>query len=485
VACCKAPLCQWDPPDWRWGPRQAIFYCLGHAVSLMKKYTQQTLTGQAGINLIEKRVLQMGWVWNATNIEAGIDGYIEIRDPVTGRATNIILQVQSKALSQFANETSGSLEYICSPRDLEYWLSGNAPVILIVSRPSSEEAYWAPIKDYFQTPALRRDRRVTFDKRRDKFDVEARDRLAQLAMPRYLGIYLTPPPRTETIYSNLLRVTQFPEDMYRASTDAHDGREIRRRLGWGSKAPDEWISKRKEVISFHSFDDSVWADIVEPGTADRFNTSEWALSDEKERVNEFLELMFRSLKSKLRPLGVSYYRDGDYFYFTASPDLQPRKIDYKSFKKSTTRTIFQGFPSKDDPTHIRFYRHTAFGGQFLRFDGIWYLAITPTYHFTFDGWQRHKWYESKLKGIKALEKNAAVLGQVAMWAALLREQPAGLFSESVRSRLSFGDLMSDQLEAGINEDWWLWNEEDDSTKRASSELPELPLLPLEQQEQSS
>jgi hypothetical protein len=166
-----------------------------------KKITQQTLTGQAGVNLIEKRVLQMGWIWNATNIDAGIDGYIEIRDPGTGRATNIVLQVQSKALSQFTNETPTSFEYVCSPRDLEYWTAGNAPVILIVSKPAAEQAYWTSVKDYFNTPAKRRDRRITFDKNRDRFDLDARERLAQLAMPRFLGIYLTPPPRTETLQS--------------------------------------------------------------------------------------------------------------------------------------------------------------------------------------------------------------------------------------------------------------------------------------------
>lgn len=452
---------------------------------MSKKYTQQTVTGQAGINLIEKRVLQMGWVWNATSIEAGIDGYIEIRDPATGRATNIILQVQSKALSHLTGETADGLEYVCSPRDLEYWLSGNAPVILVVSRPTTDEAYWVSIKSYFDTPARRRERRVMFDKRRDNFNADARDRLAQLAMPRQLGIYLTPPPRTEILYSNLLRVAQYPENMYRASTEIHEGREVRRKLGWGKSAPDEWIAKRKEVISFRPLDGDVWTEIIEPGTADRFNTVEWALSDDRERVNEFLELMFHSLKSKLRPLGISYYRDGEYFYFTATADLQPRRISCKSFKNNTARTVFRGFPSKADPTHMRFYRHAAFGCQFVRFDGAWYLAITPTYHFTFDGLRQHMWYESKLKGIKALERNPAVLGQVAMWAALLREQPPGLFDDSGQSRLTFGELMSDQVDAGINEDWWLWNEEDDTTKRASSELPELPFLAPEQGEQSS
>ena len=445
---------------------------------MSKKITQQTLTGQAGVNLIEKLVLQMGWIWNATNIDAGIDGYIEIRDPGTGRATNIVLQVQSKALSQLTNDTPGSFEYVCSPKDLEYWMAGNAPVILIVSKPAAEEAYWVSIKDYFNTPAKRRERRIVFDKHRDKFTVDSRDRLAQLAMPRFLGIYLTPPPRTETLFSNLIRVREFPGSMYRANTEQRDGREIRRVLGYGDDAPDHWFYRSRQVISFQPFDAKVWDNIIDRGTEDRFDMAEWAFAADRDRVNEFLELMLHALKAKLRPMGVAYFREGDYFYFTATSDLKPKRVEYKSFRKNTTRTVFQGFPSKDDPSQMRFYRHVAFQPQFFCFEKAWYLSITPTYHFTFDGWRQHKWYESKLKGIKALEKNPAVLGQVAFWAALLREQPPSLFGGSEPSSLTFGELLSQQLEAGINETWWLWNEEDDSTKKANSDLTELPLTPV-------
>lgn len=444
---------------------------------MSKKITQQTLTGQAGVNLIEKRVLQMGWIWNATNIDAGIDGYIEIRDPASGRATNIILQVQSKALSQFSGETPGSFEYVCSPRDLEYWTAGNAPVILIVSRPTAEEAYWVSVKDYFDTPAKRRERRIVFDKNRDKFDLNARERLAQLAMPRFLGIYLTPPPRAETLFCNLLRITQFPDSMYRANTELRDGREIRKTLGYGDDAPDDWFYRSRQVISFQPFDSTAWDDIIDRGTEDRFAMSEWAFSSDRDRVNEFIELMVYALKAKLRLMGVAYFREGEYFYFTATPDLKPKRVEYKSFRKNATRTVFQGFPSKDDPTHMRFYRHVAFQPQFFSFEKAWYLAISPTYHFTFDGWRQHKWYESKLKGIKALEKNPAVLGQVAFWGALLKEHAPGLFGDSDVSSLKFGDLASYQLDAGINETWWLWNEEDDTTKKANSDVSELPFFP--------
>jgi hypothetical protein len=72
---------------------------------------------------------------------------------------------------------------MCDERDLDYWLGGNAPVILIVSRPNSNEAYWIPIKDYFRDPIRQKQRKVLFDKRTDRFDLHCRDRLARLAIP--------------------------------------------------------------------------------------------------------------------------------------------------------------------------------------------------------------------------------------------------------------------------------------------------------------
>ncbi len=50
-----------------------------------KKIHRSSVTGQQGVNLIEKAVLGMGYLWYPTGgTEAGIDGSIEIRDPETG-----------------------------------------------------------------------------------------------------------------------------------------------------------------------------------------------------------------------------------------------------------------------------------------------------------------------------------------------------------------------------------------------------------------
>src|ERR1039458_2415978 len=96
-----------------------------------KRITKNSLLGEQGIALIHQRVLEMGYLWYPTGgLEAGIDGLIELRDPVTGAVRNSIVQVQSKATdSSFEGETDNGFFFVCDERDLDYWLNGNAPVI--------------------------------------------------------------------------------------------------------------------------------------------------------------------------------------------------------------------------------------------------------------------------------------------------------------------------------------------------------------------
>lgn len=138
----------------------------------MKKLSSQSLIGQQGINLVERIVLEMKYAWRPTSgFDVGVDGEIEVCDPVTDAATNSYVKVQVKSTSQaFQAESANSLEYVCDPRDLEYWLRGNAPVILVVCRPADNEAYWVSVKDYFRDPAIQKTRKVIFDKLKQRFD---------------------------------------------------------------------------------------------------------------------------------------------------------------------------------------------------------------------------------------------------------------------------------------------------------------------------
>lgn len=118
---------------------------------------------------------------------------------------------------------------------------------------------------------------------------------------------------------------------------------------------------------------------------------------------------------------------------------------------------------------MSYYRHSAFGGRFVRYGSNWYLQATPNYHFTRDGERLSRYAPKLLSGIKRLETNQAVHGQVVMWAHLLTER--SLFDTGPQF-LDFDSLLDFELEVGLDDDTWL-KHADDSEKRAALEVPGL------------
>ncbi len=188
----------------------------------MKTVHKNTIVGQQGVNLIATVLGEMGYLWTPTSghSDAGIDGFVEIRKADTGEATNRILEIQSKATAkEWDNETPEGFEFRCDERDLDYWMQGNAPVILVVSRPSTKEAYWVSIKSYFADLERRKSKKVKFDKNKDLFTADSASALAELAASQESGIYLAPPPIEERLVANLLPVARHAQSIYIADTE--------------------------------------------------------------------------------------------------------------------------------------------------------------------------------------------------------------------------------------------------------------------------
>lgn len=438
-----------------------------------KRITGQQMTGQKGIALIQRRVLDMGFIWTPTGaLEAGIDGYIEIRDEVTGDVFNAIIQVQSKATEErFTAETAEGFEYLCDKRDLDYWMQGNAPVILVVSRPDTEEAYWVSIKNYFHDPAVRQARKVRFDKRLHCFDVACRSDLATLAIPLDSGMYLAPAPRTETLYSNLLPVASYAPHLYIAETDCRRKEDVWREMKrLDVHVGPEWLLNNKRIVSVHDLSEFPWNRICDTGTIDELETDEWAESDDPDHRRQFVRLLNACLREKCFPL-VRYSGNRDCYFFTATEDRRTRVFPYQSLKAATKRDVFRGYPKEDDP---RYYRHSAFQGAFKCFDGAWHLEITPTYHFTWDGRGEYGRYDDRLADIKKVEHNDAVIGQVVMWAEFLRR--SGDMFTSDYPHLTFGELLSFEIDAGIDDDAWRSREDGDADRPGQDEARQLELF---------
>jgi hypothetical protein len=432
-----------------------------------KKISQNDIVGELGINLVQKLCLEMGFLWHSTGLEAGIDGYIEIRLE-TGEVTNCIIQVQCKATERpFEAETPSTLEFRCSAKDLNYWLAGNAPVILVRCRPRTNEAYWVSLKDYFSDLTLRKSGKVVFDKTRDRFDVTAKSALQRLATPADSGLYLGTHPKPEIIFSNLLELASLPKHYYVAATEYRTPGEVFATLHEFTRiVHGEWILGSKMLTSFHDLSTQPWTSVCDRGSVEELDTSEWAQTEDPIRQRQFVQLLNACLRSRLYRKSVKFSRESQCYYFRATQDLSEREYAYQSREHKTSRSVFKGYPKKSDHTQMSYYRHSAFEGRFVRYGRTWYLQITPNYHFTRDGERLSRFAPDLLSGIKRLETNQAVHGQVVMWAHLLTDRD--LFDTGPRF-LDFASMLEFEVEVGLDDDAWLKHE--DTEKSAALRAP--------------
>ena len=435
-----------------------------------KKVPSQSIIGQRGANLIERIVLEMEYVWRATSIfDVGIDGEIEIRDPTTSEMTNTIIKVQAKATTKpFQAETDNSFEYRCEKKDLDYWLRGNVPVILVVCRPDTDEAYWVSIRKYFRNPAIQKTSKVLFNKQRDRFDDSCAAKLKKLALPKDSGIYSTPLQKTEILYTNLLKVTSLAPKIHVAGTNYRkDGSVWRKFNSMEVKVGPEWILTDKKIFSFHKLDEPPFDAICDLGTCESFDTREWANSKDEDTKRQFVQLLNKCLSGKTRLLGLEFNKAHQHYFFPATKELKTQEVSYYGSKKRVSRVVFKQYSKKDDPSQRAYCRHSAFEGQFIRLGDEWYLEITPTYHFTSDGYRKDKFREERLQGIKRLDRNPAVLGQLRMWAVYL-SRPQDLLSSNYPF-LRFGQLATVNINASLPDDVWYKSEEKDKSAEENTE----------------
>ncbi len=449
-----------------------------------KIITKQKRIGQLGVNLIERIVLRMGFKPQQMNAEldTGIDGLIEICDPTTGQASNAVLFFQSRARKEFDRETATTFEYQCGEDELAYWLSGNVPVLLIISRSDSDdEAYWIEVKSYFSDLKRRNDRRVTFDKTQNRFSPQCADDLRKIAISKESGIYFAAPPVVEKLFSNLFPVKHYAKRLFIASTDARRPGAI-----WGKAkelgvqlAGCEWFLKSGQLWSVHDLREPPWPQFVDRGSVEEFEMNEWALADEPEKERDFARLMRLCLQERLRRWQIGYDFDLEFYYFWSTPNRSPRSILLPGSKKP--RTVFTPFQSKVTEGKVSYYRHQAFFGDFVRIDDGWHLSVTPTFHFTFDGRVQSRFAGELTQGIKRLERQGAVVGHLRLWNYVLmhaRPESEALWSqgEAEYPHLTFDHPAVFDSKLGIEDESWLKREEKERAADLTADLEQQELF---------
>ena len=358
---------------------------------------------------------------------------------------------------------------------------GNAPVILVVSRPDSNEAYWISVKDYFRDPKIRKTRKISFSKSRDRFTSDSRDGLATLAIPADSGLFLAALPQSDILYSNLLPLVTYPRRLFRASTKLRDPASVWDHL---NKDPDsarpEWFLHDGFIYAFHDLTFDPWKKVCIDSTTENLATNDFAFSIDRNQRYVFLRMVGRCLEQILYRQGIRFCKTAGHHYFRATPDLTERKVGGLS--------VFKPYASKTTPDRIAYYRHRAAELNFTCFDRRWYLQATPTYRFTQDGWKQSRFAEERLSGIKQLERqNKTHLRQVRLWEEVLLQvhlQPASskpkqklLFQSEPEppppappyTVIAFGPLVRFDVDWNVPESAWLPQPLDEDSADASDD----------------
>jgi hypothetical protein len=438
-----------------------------------KQLSKTSLLGQKGVALIEQIVLDMGCRWNPSGpLEVGIDGEVELFD-AQGNALSKFLLVQSKAHEgPFLREHEHGFEYPCQARDVEYWLKFETPVLLVVSRPATREAYWICIQRYYREAENRRSRVVRFNKAKNRLTKDSLFDLLDDSSSVEPGVPLGPVPHEERLISNLLPVTALPRFIFIAETSHRHRPPIwEAHRAKGGRGGNRFILKNKRVISFDDLEDGAWPAVCDVGTIEKFDTLEWSESIDPERSKHFAELLDATVRDKLYPT-ARYWKQLDAFVWSAPKPLDTQGVHYSNLKRMSRISAFTKYEKDYDGESRVIYRHMAFRSRFRRLEGTWFLEITPTYAFTRDGRELHRFHSQALAGIKRWEGNRAVLSEVLFWADRL-QRSGGLF-EPRGAAVLFGELQDVKVPYGILDS--LWRKSDPATEALEAPPPETDWL---------
>ncbi|MCA1438008.1 DUF4365 domain-containing protein [Bradyrhizobium sp. BRP20] len=432
----------------------------------MKKIGRNDIIGQRGISHIQDIVLSMGFMFYQTGgVETGIDGYIELRDAETGEVGNLVLQVQGKATERerLQGDTGETFEFTCTDAEIGYWTQGTAPVLLIFVSLRDKKAYWKSLKEWFSDPERVKSRKVVFRKVEDEFTRASKDTLISIASAVKPGASGPNVRRHEELLANLVGVTFAPR-LYWAptehATDKAFGTELREIK---KDAGSEWIVRSKSVLSFHPLDEWPWNKLCDFGAMEEFDVEEWSDSDDEDRQRDFVALLNRALGEFVRP-ALYNDRDSGVLYFRKPGDRDILNFAYRSLQNTTTRRVVGNYGrSKKDPTNPSYWRHSGFMHRFVRLAEKWFIEVTPTYHFTYNGQDPDAFAGERLKKIKEIENNAAVMGQFVMWRDFLITYRIGDLLTERYPFLSFAATEPLELDVGVPDDLWKSQEADPSS----------------------
>ncbi len=417
-----------------------------------KTISDTGITGQLGVNLIERTVLRTGHAWRPIDLhDIGIDGEIELKDPRTGVALHRLVRAQVKTRASFTRETDHSFEFAPSEKDLSYWLRAPVPVILICARANSADAYWVCVTEYFADKERQLARRVIFDKARDRFDETIGPRLVRLAGgPSSAAV----PPRafgTEHLDSTLLPIAHSPSLIWSGPTSCRTSEDAHRRyLEADDGRASDYLLADGRLFAFRDPASCPLRHLLD-GPAASFAATEWSMSSQPEDEYRYGRLLQRALLQRFKG-ELRWDHDDKVFYFRAPREPLGNKFITGATSRGRQVVDVHRFTTDDGEEVVSYVRHHAFAPRFMRLSGRWYLNITPTYHYTLDGERPSRRGDELLTGMKKRERNQAVRDLTQMWRRYLTPAPNLLTAND--ELITFGPLERVEVDRKLDEKLW-------------------------------
>lgn len=378
---------------------------------MSKRVTDSQLIGEIGESAVKTRLLNIGFQFDGrSRLEAGIDGIAEVMDDGTPLAKMIAVQVKATDKAKYSNETDEGFTYLLRTEDLKYWRNSNLPVIIVLYRRSDETFYWKEIPNAFSVD----ERKLVLDKAADVLNHQAADSIAQLTVPKAgHGYYVPPLGGGEEALVNMLPI-KLPADIYVASTP-YTAKQAMTILFDADEPPRfDWTIKGRAFWSFHDPQNECTAQIVDEDQVDVIETSMIAHHEDIDEQHNFSFLLRQLLRHQFgRDLG--WDKERKIFYFLAEAENQTRVFKYQSSINRAEAAIVNAVKDKKDKNRIAFVRHHAFAARFELMLDQWFLILSPTYHFTTNGFVPHSYPAALLAGKKRLDNNASLRGQLIMW----------------------------------------------------------------------
>lgn len=273
---------------------------------------------------------------------------------------------------------------------------------------------------------------------------------AGIAAPR---IYL--PTGVETVELNIVPIW-FPNTLYVAdfvepiapvgtgSAKRRRGRRLNPRttvsrdiMRRGFDVPEDFEINGNRVVSFHNpaASNSLLQSYVDAGTLTEITPKSYYAVDD-DQLNVFKSLLRRAFQRQIRSERIFWQDERHLFFYGLPPyNSDDRVIAWKD-ERVATRTVFQKTMKKNKPEEILTCKHLAFYANFDLIENAWYLAITPTWYFSRDGYRPDSFAAKRISWLKGQENDQQVDTHFRFICHRIRElQENSLFDGEQRTNL--------------------------------------------------